>query len=120
MIVEHGTRHLLGQHAPQLRNVWRGATSDAHHDKPRYRQLIERKAAAEPRLEQSGRLLFGIRPHFADTRKGARDRSRLRDRRVRVTALRWDNLDGYLARHIGLPFACGRAHQDRRAGRQRS
>src|ERR1035437_3693057 len=51
MIVEHCSRHLLGQHLSQLRNVGRGAARDLDHDQARHRQFVELEPVAEPRFE---------------------------------------------------------------------
>ena len=69
MVVEARGRHLLGERLAQLREIGRGTGAMPHHDHARHRQIVEREAAAEPRLEQPRRFLLGIGPHLGDARR---------------------------------------------------
>ena len=120
MVVEANTWYLFSKRLAQLPEVRRGSRRDPHDDQPRDRQIIELKPASQPRLEQLGGLFLGIGSHLGDARGSAGDDGGLDHFHLDVATGHWADLDRDFARHIGLPFGGGGAHQHDRARGQRS
>src|SRR5262245_64584984 len=93
VVIEGYTWDLLAERLPQLREIGRTPGRDTRHDQAWDRQIIKLKSASQPWLEQVRGFLLGIRTHFGNAWKSARDDRGLCDLHVDVMTGHRTDLD---------------------------
>ena len=119
MVVEHGSGRRLGEAFAQLREIGRVARIDLHDDHARRRQLGEIETLAQPRREQSLRLLLGVSARLSHAVGGDNSASRGRDVGLEVMTVEGLHLHGDLARELLAPIGAGVEDEQGRAGGER-